>query len=315
MAVADKPGHAFNPLFIYGGVGLGKTHLLHAIGHRAIDQRPETQVLYVSSEKFTNDLIKSIMNQRQTEFRDRYRTADILMIDDIQFIAGKEATQEEFFHTFNDLYQSGRQIIVCADRPPKAISTLEDRLRSRFEGGLIADVQTPDFETRTAILSRKGQSLGIHVPNDVLEYVARKVQSNIRELEGALNKIIALAQLYNTSIRMEIAIQALNDAALEARRAAITPDRVISEVTKQFKVSLTELRGRGRSKEIVLPRQIAMYTLREETGTSLVEIGNLLGGRDHSTVMHGIAKIEKSLETDTGLRQKVSTLREALYEG
>jgi len=315
MAVGDKPGQAFNPLFIYGGVGLGKTHLLHAIGHRAIDQRPETQVLYVSSEKFTNDLIKSIMNQRQTEFRDRYRSADILMIDDIQFIAGKEATQEEFFHTFNDLYQSGRQIIVCADRPPKAIATLEDRLRSRFEGGLIADVQPPDFETRTAILSRKGQSLGIHVPSDVLEYVARKVQSNIRELEGALNKIIALAQLYNTSIRMEIAIQALNDAALEARRAAITPDRVISEVTKQFKVSLTELRGRGRSKEIVLPRQIAMYTLREETGTSLVEIGSLLGGRDHSTVMHGIAKIEKALETDTGLRQKVSALREALYEG
>jgi chromosomal replication initiator protein len=314
MAVGDKPGQAFNPLFIYGGVGLGKTHLLHAIGHRAIDQRPETQVLYVSSEKFTNDLIKSIMNQRQTEFRDRYRSADILMIDDIQFIAGKEATQEEFFHTFNDLYQSGRQIIVCADRPPKAIATLEDRLRSRFEGGLIADVQTPDFETRTAILSRKGQSLGIHVPSDVLEYVARKVQSNIRELEGALNKIIALAQLYNTSIRMEIAIQALNDAALEARRAAITPDRVIGEVTKQFKVSLTELRGRGRSKEIVLPRQIAMYVLREETGTSLVEIGNLLGGRDHSTVMHGIDKIEKSLETDTGLRQKVSALREALYE-
>jgi chromosomal replication initiator protein len=315
MAVADKPGHAFNPLFIYGGVGLGKTHLLHAIGHRAIDQRAETQVLYVSSEKFTNDLIRSIMNQRQTEFRDRYRSADILMIDDIQFIAGKESTQEEFFHTFNDLYQSGRQIIVCADKPPKAIATLEDRLRSRFEGGLIADVQSPDFETRTAILSRKGQSLGIHVPGDVLEYVARKVQSNIRELEGALNKIIALAQLYNTNIRMEIAIQALNDAALEARRAAITPDRIISEVTKQFKVSLTELRGRGRSKEIVLPRQIAMYTLREETGTSLVEIGSLLGGRDHSTVMHGIAKIEKSLETDTGLRQKVSQLREALYEG
>ena len=315
MAVGDKPGQAFNPLFIYGGVGLGKTHLLHAIGHRAIDQRPDTQVLYVSSEKFTNDLIKSIMNQRQTEFRDRYRTADILMIDDIQFIAGKEATQEEFFHTFNDLYQSGRQIIVCADRPPKAISTLEDRLRSRFEGGLIADVQAPDFETRTAILSRKGQSLGVHVPNDVLEYVARKVQSNIRELEGALNKIIALAQLYNTGIRMELAIQALNDAALEARRAAITPERVISEITKQSKVSLTELRGRGRSKEIVLPRQIAMYILREETGTSLVEIGNLLGGRDHSTVMHGIAKIEKALETDTGIRQKVSSLREALYEG
>jgi chromosomal replication initiator protein len=315
MAVADKPAQAFNPLFIYGGVGLGKTHLMHAIGHRAIGLRPETQVLYVSSEKFTNDLIKSIMAQRTDQFRERYRSADILMIDDIQFIAGKEATQEEFFHTFNELYQSGRQIIVSSDKPPKAIPTLEDRLRSRFEGGLIADVQAPDFETRTAILSRKGQSLGVHVSSDVLEYVARKVQSNIRELEGALNKIIALAQLYGQPIRMEIAIQALNDADMEARRAQITPDRVIGAVTKHFGVSLTELRGRGRSKEIVLPRQVAMFILREETGTSLVEIGALLGGRDHSTVMHGIEKIEKSLDNDTALRQHVSALRETLYGG
>lgn len=313
MAVADKPAQAFNPLFIYGGVGLGKTHLMHAVGHRAIDQRPETQVLYVSSEKFTNDLIKSIMGQRTEEFRDRYRSADILMIDDIQFIAGKEATQEEFFHTFNDLFQSGRQIIVSSDRPPKAIPTLAERLRSRFEGGLIVDVQAPDFETRTAILSRKGQSLGVHVPGDVLEYVARKVQSNIRELEGALNKIIALAQLFNTPIRMEIAAQALNDAAMEARRAQITPDRVVDEVTRHFKVSLTELRGRGRSKEIVLPRQVAMYVMREETGSSLVEIGSILGGRDHSTVMHGIDKIEKEIETNTTVRQHVTAVREALY--
>ena len=313
MAVADKPAQAFNPLFIYGGVGLGKTHLMHAVGHRAMDQRPETQVLYVSSEKFTNDLIKSIMGQRTEEFRDRYRSADILMIDDIQFIAGKEATQEEFFHTFNDLFQSGRQIIVSSDRSPKAITTLAERLRSRFEGGLIVDVQAPDFETRTAILSRKGQSLGIHVPNDVLEYVARKVQSNIRELEGALNKIIALAQLFNTPIKMEIAAQALNDAALEARRAQITPDRIVDEVTKHFKVTLSELRGRGRSKDIVLPRQIAMYVMREETGSSLVEIGSLLGGRDHSTVMHGIDKIEKEIETNTTVRQHVTAVREALY--
>jgi chromosomal replication initiator protein len=314
MAVADKPAQAFNPLFIYGGVGLGKTHLMHAIGHRAVELRPDTQVLYVSSERFTNDLIKSIMGQRTDEFRDRYRSADILMIDDIQFIAGKEATQEEFFHTFNELYQSGRQIIVSSDKPPRAIPTLEDRLRSRFEGGLIADVQPPDFETRTAILSRKGQSLGVQVSNDVLEYVARKVQSNIRELEGALNKIIALAQLYNQPIRMEIAIQALNDAAMEAKRAQITPDRVIGEVLKHFRVSMTEIRGRGRSKEIVLPRQIAMHVLREDTGSSLVEIGQLLGGRDHSTVMHGIDKIEKALETDATIRQHVSAIREALYE-
>ncbi len=313
MAVGDKPAQAFNPLFIYGGVGLGKTHLMHAVGHRAIDQRPETSVLYVSSEKFTNDLIKSIMGQRTDEFRDRYRSADILMIDDIQFIAGKEATQEEFFHTFNDLFQSGRQIIVSSDRPPKAIPTLAERLRSRFEGGLIVDVQPPDIETRTAILSRKGQSLGVHVPSDVLEYVARKVQSNIRELEGALNKIIALAQLFNAPIRMEIAIQALNDAALEARRAQITPERVLDEVTRFYKASLADLRGRGRSKDVVLPRQVAMYVLREETGSSLVEIGSFLGGRDHSTVMHGIGKIEREIETNTALRQQVSTIREALY--
>ncbi|RIK41459.1 MAG: chromosomal replication initiator protein DnaA [Chloroflexi bacterium] len=313
MAVADKPAQAFNPLFIYGGVGLGKTHLMHAVGHRAIALRPDTQILYVSSEKFTNDLIKSIMSQKTDEFRDRYRSADILMIDDVQFIAGKEATQEEFFHTFNDLYQSARQIIVSSDKPPKAIPTLEDRLRSRFEGGLIVDVQAPDFETRTAILSRKGMSLGVHVPNDVLEYVARKVQSNIRELEGALNKIIAMAQLYNAPIRMEIATQALNDAALEARRAQITPERVLGEVTKHFRVSLSELRGRGRGKDIVLPRQVAMYILREETGSSLVEIGAFLGGRDHSTVMHGIDKIEKQLESDASLRNQVNVIREALF--
>jgi chromosomal replication initiator protein len=315
MAVADKPAQAFNPLFFYGGVGLGKTHLLHAIGHRAMELRPATQVLYVSSERFTNDLIKSIMGQRTDAFRERYRSADILMIDDVQFIAGKEATQEEFFHTFNELYQSGRQIIVTSDKPPKAIPTLEDRLRSRFEGGLIADVQPPDIETRTAILRRKGESLGLHVSNEVLDYVARKVQSNIRELEGALNKIIALAQLYNTPIRMELAVQALSDAAMEARRAHITPELVVETVIKHFKCSPAELRGRGRGKEIVLPRQVAMYVLRAETGASLVEIGGLLGGRDHSTIMHGIDKMEKHLESDTSLRNHINAIRELLYAG
>jgi chromosomal replication initiator protein len=315
MAVADKPAQAFNPLFFYGGVGLGKTHLLHAIGHRAIELRPDTQVLYVSSEKFTNDMIKSIMTQRADQFRERYRSADILMIDDVQFIAGKEATQEEFFHTFNELYQSGRQIIVTSDKPPKAIPTLEDRLRSRFEGGLIADVQPPDIETRTAILRRKGESLGLHVSNEVLDYVARKVQSNIRELEGALNKIVALAQLYNTPVRMELAVQALSDAAMEARRAHITPELVVATVIKHFRCSPAELRGRGRSKEIVLPRQVAMYVLRAETGASLVEIGALLGGRDHSTIMHGIDKMEKQLETNTALRDHINAIRELLYAG
>ena len=315
MAVAENPSRSFNPLFFYGGVGLGKTHLLHAIGHQALVLHEGFQVLYVSSEKFTNELIRAIRQQGTEDFRNRYRSIDILMIDDIQFIAGKESTQEEFFHTFNELYQSGRQIIVSSDRHPKNIPTLHDRLRSRFEGGLIADVQAPDFEMRAAILNAKGQALGVHVPADVLEYVARKVQSNIRELEGALNKIIAMAQLFNAPIRMDIAAQALNDADHEARRAQITPERVINQVTGYYKVSLAELRGRGRSKDIVAPRQVAMFLLREETGLSLVEIGQLLGGRDHSTVMHGVSKIEKGLDTDSSLRTKVNAIREQLYEG
>ena len=313
MAVADAPAGAFNPLFFYGGVGLGKTHLLHAIGHRALVANDGLEVLYVSSERFTNELIKSIMSQRTDEFRSRYRSIDILMIDDIQFIAGKESTQEEFFHTFNELYQSGKQIVISSDRHPKTIQTLDDRLRSRFEGGLIADVSLPDLETRTAILRLKGERLGVAVPNDVLEYIARRVQSNIRELEGALNKIIAMAQLFNQPIRMDIAAQALADTELEARRAEITPDRIIAEVSSHFDVTLAELRGRGRSKQIVLPRQVAMYLIRDETGSSLVEIGRYLGNRDHSTIMHGISKIESTLDTDTTLRRHITTLREKLY--
>ena len=313
LAVADRPAEAFNPLFIHGGVGLGKTHLMHAIGHRAIDQRSDTRVLYVSSERFTNDLILSIRGGRTEEFRERYRSTDILMIDDIQFIAGKEATQEEFFHTFNELFQSGRQIVVSSDKPPKAISTLEDRLRSRFEGGLIVDVATPDVETRTAILSRKGQSLGVMVPSDVIDYVARKVQSNIRELEGALNKIIALAQLYNQPIRMEVAIQALNDTDMHQRRAEMTPDRVIEVILSHFNVTKTDLRGRSRSRSIVIPRQVAMFIMREETGVSLVDIGQALGGRDHTTIMHGIEKVQTAIDTDATLRGHVMAVREALY--
>ncbi len=313
MAVADAPAGAFNPLFFYGGVGLGKTHLLHAIGHRAMDQNADVEVLYVSSERFTNELIKSIMSQKTDEFRSRYRSIDILMIDDIQFIAGKESTQEEFFHTFNELYQSGKQIVISSDRHPKTIQTLDDRLRSRFEGGLIADVSLPDVETRTAIIRRKGEMLGVDVPHDVIEYIARRVQSNIRELEGALNKIIAMAQLFNQPIRMDIAAQALADTELESRRSEITPDRIIAEVSTHFDVTLAELRGRGRSKQIVLPRQIAMYLIRDETGSSLVEIGRYLDNRDHSTIMHGVSKIEDTLTTDTALRRHISDLREKLY--
>jgi chromosomal replication initiator protein len=315
LQVAENPGRAYNPLFLYGGVGLGKTHLMHAIAHLIKERDDEARVAYVHSERFVSDMVRALQHNAINEFKTAYRSLDALLIDDIQFFAGKERSQEEFFHTFNELYQSGRQIIVTSDKPPKAIPTLEERLRSRFEGGLIADVQPPDLETRSAILRRKGESLGVHVSPEVLDYVARKVQSNIRELEGALNKIIALAQLYNAPIRMELAVQALNDAAMEARRARITPELVVDTVVKHFKCSPAELRGRGRGKDIVVPRQVAMYVLREETGASLVEIGTLLGGRDHSTVMHGIDKIEKQLEADLHIRNHVNAIREGLYAG
>jgi chromosomal replication initiator protein len=313
LAVADKPAATFNPLFIYGGVGLGKTHLLHAIGHRALARNPGLQVRYVSSETFTNDMVNAIRQNRNEDFRSRYRTIDILMIDDIQFIAGKEGTQEEFFHTFNALYQAGKQIIISSDRPPKAIPTMTDRLRSRFEGGLLADIQAPDLETREAILGEKGRELNVNVPSDVLEYVARKVQSNIRELEGALNKIIALSQLYQRPITLELSVQALSDALLEQRRRLITPDRVVETVSSYFKVTHLDMIGPGRGKSIVLPRQIAMLLLREETDSSLVQIGQLLGGRDHSTVMHGIEKMERQVESDSHLRGDILTIREQLY--
>ncbi|MDP9367939.1 MAG: chromosomal replication initiator protein DnaA [Chloroflexota bacterium] len=313
LSVAEHPGGKFNPFFVHGGVGLGKTHLLHAVGHRALEIDPDLTIAYVSSEKFTNDLINAIRAQRMEEFRARYRTIDILMIDDIQFIAGKESTQEEFFHTFNALYQSGKQVIITSDKPPKSISALEDRLRSRFEGGLIADVQFPDYEMRTAILRTKGEELGAAVPADVVEYVAQKDQTNIRELEGALNKILALSQITDRPLTLQLAMEALTDAAIGARRAKTTPAGVVDAVAAYYGVALKDLKGRGRTKEIVLPRQVAMYLVREETGASLVDIGRELGDRDHTTVMHGIEKIERELTTDTTLRSQLMAIREALF--
>jgi chromosomal replication initiator protein len=235
------------------------------------------------------------------------------MIDDIQFIAGKESTQEEFFHTFNTLYQSGKQVIITSDRPPKAISALEDRLRSRFEGGLIADVQLPDYEMRTAILRTKGEELGVALPADVVEYIAQKDQSNIRELEGALTKVIARAQLADQPITLSLAMEALTDAAVGARRAKLTPEGVVSAVGRHYGVEVRAIAGRGRTKEIVLPRQVAMYLLREETDASLLEIGHVLGGRDHTTVLHGIRQVERALSTDVGLRSQIMAIREALF--
>jgi chromosomal replication initiator protein len=312
LAVADQPGGKFNPFFVYGGVGLGKTHLLHAIGHRAIENNPELNIVYVSSETFTNDLINAIRAQKMEDFRARYRTIDILIIDDIQFIAGKESTQEEFFHTFNALYQNGKQVVITSDRPPKSISALEDRLRSRFEGGLIADVQLPDYEMRTAILRTKADELGVNLPDDVIEYVAHRDQTNIRELEGALNKVLMVAQLDNRRLDVPLAMEALTDASFTQRRNRTTATDVLKAVCAEFDIAEKDILGRQRKREIVRPRHVAMYLLREQTESSLVEIGRTMGGRDHTTVLHGIERIEKDLQTDTQLRGRIIAIQEAL---
>ncbi|NNJ10936.1 chromosomal replication initiator protein DnaA [Chloroflexales bacterium ZM16-3] len=313
LAVADNPGQHYNPLFLYGGVGLGKTHLLHAIGNYVLDRDPEINVLYVSSEKFTNDMINAIRRQQTEEFRMRYRNIDVLLIDDIQFIAGKEGTQEEFFHTFNTLHSAAKHIVISSDKPPKAILTLEERLRSRFEWGLIADVQPPDLETRTAILRAKGEQMNAGIPDEVIDFLAHKVQSNIRELEGSLNRVAAFAELHGVPISVEVATSSLADLLGSARRRRITPDQIIVAVSEHFGVDMRIMQGRGRSRNIVVPRQVAMYLLREETECSLVDIGKLLGGRDHTTVMYGCDKIAEEINADNRLRNEVLSIRERLH--
>lgn len=309
-AIADRPGAQYNPFFVHGGVGLGKTHLLHAIGHKALELKPDLKILYVSSEMFTNDVINAIRHQRMDEFRDRYRTIDILMVDDIQFIAGKESTQEEFFHTFNALQQSGKQVIVSSDKPPRSIAALEERMRSRFAGGLVADVQSPDFEMRTAILRAKAEERNARVSDDVLEYISRKDHSNIREMEGALTKLLMVAQLYNRPISLQLAIEALNDGAARPTQQ-ITSGDVIQAVCEHFGVEEKELLGRGRSRHIAFPRQVSMYLMRKDADVSLEEIGQALN-RDHTTVLHGYRKIEDEMETNSVLRGDVMTIRERL---
>jgi len=313
LAVADNPGQAYNPLFLYGGVGLGKTHLLHAIGNYVLDRDPEINVLYVSSEKFTNDLINAIRRQQTEEFRIRYRNIDVLLIDDIQFIAGKDATQEEFFHTFNALHSAAKHIVISSDKPPKAILTLEERLRSRFEWGLIADVQPPDLETRTAILRAKAEQMNVYVPDDVIDFLSHKVQSNIRELEGSLNRLVAFANMHGIPISVDVVTTALADLLGSTRRKRITPELIIQAVSEHYGVELKALTGRGRSRNIVVPRHVAMYLLREETESSLVDIGNMLGGRDHTTVMYGYEKIADEINVDNRLRSEVLGLREKLH--
>lgn len=309
LAVAEKPARAYNPLFLYGGVGLGKTHLLHAIGNAC--HASGLSVLYVSSEEFTNDLIQSIRTHTTPSFREKYRSIDVLLIDDIQFIAGKESTQEEFFHTFNTLHGQDKQIIVSSDRPPRAMVTLEDRLRSRFEWGLTADVQAPDLETRTAILRYKAEKLGRQIPDDVMDLVARRVQSNIRELEGALNRIIAFSDLSGAPLTIKLAETALIDLLPQSRN--IQPAKLIELVARAWNTSVNDLLGRDRSHKIAEPRQVAMYLLRQETDASLPQIGEVLGGRDHTTVMYAIEKISDVIERDDRLRNRVKQIRDQLY--
>ncbi len=309
MAVAENPAHAYNPLFLYGGVGLGKTHLLHAIGNMA--RLKGLQVLYVTSEEFTNDLINSIRTHNTQAFRDRYRQIDVLLIDDIQFIAGKESTQEEFFHTFNALHSLDKQIVISSDRPPKAMSTLEERLRSRFEWGLIADIQPPDLETRIAILRSKAERMQRDVPQEIVNLIAHHFQSNIRELEGALTRVVAYADLRGKPLTCEMAEVALTD--LLPQQNQLEPDRVMDVVASAFGISRDKILSRERTREAALPRQVVMYLLREEANVSLPQIGEVLGGRDHTTVIYACEKVADMIERDDRLRKQIVQIRETLY--
>ena len=321
LAVADSPGEIYNPLLLYGGVGLGKTHLMHSIAHFILEKDPTKKVLYVTSETFTNELIDALKIGKNgnelamTTFREKYRNNDVLLIDDIQFIIGKESTQEEFFHTFNHLHVSGKQIIISSDKPPKDIETLEARLRTRFEWGLIADISSPDYETRMAILRKKEELDGLeryHIPDEVMQYIANNITSNIRELEGSLNKLIALANLENKPIDIPLAAEALKDMISPNNTREITPELIIEVVSDHFNVPAAELKGKKRNAEIVLPRQIVMYLCRKMTDTPLKTIGLILGGKDHASVSHGVKKIEHDVKTDEALNNTVNIIKKKL---
>nr|WP_294681018.1 chromosomal replication initiator protein DnaA [uncultured Anaerotignum sp.] len=312
LAVAESPAQAYNPLFLYGNSGLGKTHLMHSIGHFILDKNPQAKVLYVTSETFTNELINSIQNNKNEEFRNKYRNIDVLMIDDIQFISKKEGTQEEFFHTFNALYESNKQIIISSDRPPKEIKTLEDRLRSRFEWGLIADVQPPDYETRIAILKKKAERDNLTIPDDVMAYIAKNIASNIRELEGALTRIVALATLTNQAISIALAENSLKDIFSENSVTPLTPELIQQVVAEHYNIRVEDIQGSKKPKNIAFPRQISMYLCRKLLDISLPKIGESFGGRDHTTVIYAISKIEKQLENDDALQETVRQLEKEI---
>lgn len=298
LAVAEAPGKAYNPLFIYGGVGLGKTHLMHAIGHYVLDITPQMKVVYVTSEQFTNGIVNAIRDDKTSEFRNRYRNVDVLLVDDIQFLAGKERTQEEFFHTFNALYEAGKQIVLSSDRPPREIPTLEDRLRSRFEMGLITDIQAPDLETRIAILGKKASFEGIKIDPDVLTLIAENIHSNIRELEGALIRVVAYSSLTNKPIDMSLAAEALKDILTTVKKTRISIEDIQQTVAKYFSIDVSEMKTKKRSRSVSYPRQVAMYLARELTDSSLPKIGEAFGGRDHTTVLHAYEKISESVQLD-----------------
>jgi len=315
LAVAEDPAGAYNPLFLYGGVGLGKTHLMQAIAHYVREHHRRMLVVYVSSETFTNELINALAKRSMAEFRQKYRSVDVLLIDDIQFVAGKEQTQEEFFHTFNALYEAEKQIVISSDRPPKEIPTLEERLRSRFEWGLTTDIQPPDLETRVAILRKKAADEGITLPNDTYLYIANVIQSNIRELEGALIRVVAYASLQNLPLTPEVAEEALKDIVSASKNRVITVDLIQSVVASHFGVNVADMKAKKRTRALAFPRQIAMYLTRELTDSSLPEIGEAFGGRDHSTVIHACEKIKQEAANNPSLSQTLRELTQKIQAG
>jgi len=310
-AVAELPSRAYNPLFIYGGVGLGKTHLLHAVGHQIARLYPQLRLLYLSSERFTNDLINAIRYDRTAEFRAKYRTIDLLLIDDIQFISGKERTQEEFFHTFNDLYEARKQIVVSSDAAPKEIPDLEERLRSRFEWGLIADIQPPDFETRVAILKKKAEIERVRLPDDVAYLIASRIKANIREIEGSLTRMIAFCSLSGRDMSVELAQEVLADLWGEEERV-ITMEHIQRKVAEFYAIKLSDMRAKNRTKSVAFPRQIAMYLSRQLTHASLSDIGRAFGGKDHTTVIHAVSKLQVLIQEDPKLKQTIDTLTQGI---
>ncbi|GAQ24861.1 MULTISPECIES: chromosomal replication initiator protein DnaA [Tepidanaerobacter] len=312
QAVAESPAKAYNPFFIYGGVGLGKTHLMHAIGHYILQRDPNCKVVYLSSEKFTNELINSIRDDKNVEFRNKYRTIDVLLIDDIQFIAGKERTQEEFFHTFNALHDANKQLVISSDRPPKEIPTLEERLRSRFEWGLITDIQPPDFETRIAILQKKAMMENLIVPDDVINFIATKIETNIRELEGALIRVVAYSSLTNCPIDMQLAEQVLKDLIPNGKPKQVTSVQIVKEVGNYFSINPEDFKSKKRTKDLAFARQVAMYLCCELTDLSLPKIGEEFGGRDHTTVIHARDKITSDMQQDIQLLNAIESIKKKI---